>query len=67
MSVECKRHHICEKDCIWNPATCSFKNGKYLGSIIDNSVIAFDEIIEVEAKSINEETKTAPKIVMKKI
>ena len=18
---ECKKHHICEKDCIWNPAT----------------------------------------------
>ena len=20
---ECKKHHICEKDYIWNPATCS--------------------------------------------
>ena len=43
---------MCEKDCIWNPATCSCENGKYLASIIDNSVIMCDEIIE--------ETKTIP-------
>ena len=24
---------------IWNPPTCSFENGKYLASIIDDSVI----------------------------
>ena len=49
---ECKKH-ICEKDYIWNPATCSCKNGKYLASIIeDDSVITYDEIIE--------ETKTIP-------
>ena len=24
---EYKKHHICEKDYIWNPATCSCKNG----------------------------------------
>ena len=36
---ECKKHHICEKDYIWNPAPCNCKNGKYLASIIDNSVI----------------------------
>ena len=41
---ECKKH-ICEKDCIWNPATCSCKNGKYLASIIDDLVIKCDEII----------------------
>ena len=27
-------------------ATCSCKNGKYLGSIIDDSVITCDEIID---------------------
>ena len=53
-----KKHHICEKDYIWNPATCSCKNGKYLASIIDNSVIMCDEIIDAEGKSYNEETKT---------
>ena len=41
-----------EKNYIWNPATCSFKNGKYVGSFIDNSVMTCDEIVE--------ETKTVP-------
>ena len=30
------KKYICEKDHIWSPATCSYKNGKYLASIIDN-------------------------------
>ena len=55
---KCKRHHICEKDYIWNPATCGCKNGKYLASIIDNSVIMCEEIIDGKAKLYNEETKT---------
>ena len=37
---------------IWNSATCSCKNGKYLASIIADSVITCDEIIET--------TKAAP-------
>ena len=49
-SVKIKKH-LTEKD-IWNPATCSCENGKYEGSIIDDSVITSDEIIE--------ETKTVP-------
>ena len=48
---ECKKRHICEKDYIWNPATCCFKNGKYLSSIIDDLVITYDEIIG-ETKAI---------------
>ena len=32
---ECKKHHICEKDYIWNPATWSYKNSIYLRSIIE--------------------------------
>ena len=36
--MSAKKNHICEKDCIWNPATCSCKNGKNLASIIDDSV-----------------------------
>ena len=39
-----KKHHVCEKDCIWSSATCSFENGKYLASIIDDSVITCDEM-----------------------
>ena len=52
---------MCEKDYIWNPATCSCKYSKYLASIIDNSEIKCDEIIDVEAKSYYEEKKTIPK------
>ena len=37
---------MCKKDYIWNPATCSCENGKYLARIIDDSVITCDEIIE---------------------
>ena len=43
-----KRHYLCEKYYIWNLATCSCKNRKCLPSIIDDSVITFDEIIEAE-------------------
>ena len=38
------------KDCVWNPAACSCKNGKYLASIIDNLVIICDEIIDTEER-----------------
>ena len=37
---------------VWNPATCNCKNGKYLASIMDDSMITCDEIIE----SYDEET-----------
>ena len=39
--------NICE-----NPATCSCKSGKYLESIIDDSVITCDEIIEEKTKAV---------------
>ena len=58
---ECKKHHICEKDYIWNPSTCSCKNEKYLANIIDNSVITCDELIDADGEPYNEETKTIPK------
>ena len=46
----------CEKDCVWNPSTCNCENGKYLASIIVDSVIICDEVIDAEAKSNDEET-----------
>ena len=46
-----KKHRVCKNDYIWNPATCSCENGKYVGSIIDGSVIKYDEIIE-ETKTV---------------
>ena len=54
MLIGCKKCHVCEKDYIWNPATCSCKNGKYLAIIMEDSAIASDEIIELH----DEETKT---------
>ena len=38
----------------------SSKKRKYLASIMDDSVIASDEVIDAEAKSHNKETKTVP-------
>ena len=26
---ECRKHHICEKEYAWNPATCDSENRKY--------------------------------------
>ena len=43
-----------------NLVKCSSKNGKYLASIIDSSVITCDEIIGAETKSNDEETKIVP-------
>ena len=41
-----------KRDYIWNPSTCNCKNGKYLASIIDDSVITCNKITEL--------TKTIP-------
>ena len=55
----CKRktRHACEKGYIWNLATCSCENGKYLASIMDDLAILCDEIIDAEANS-KDKTKT---------
>ena len=50
-----KEHHVSGKIYIWNTARCSYENGKNAESIIDDSVVTYDEIIEetntVQAKS----------------
>ena len=51
---DCKKFHVCEKDYVWNPDACNCENGKYLASIMDDSAIMCDEVIE----SYDEETKT---------
>ena len=56
VDVSAKNVNFCEKDYIWNPFTCSCKNGKKLVSIMDDSVITYDEII-TEATSDNKEEK----------
>ena len=43
---ECKKRHVCEKDYVRNPATCNCENGKYLASIMIDSALMYDEIIE---------------------
>ena len=53
---ECKKHHVCEKNYVWTPTTCSCQNGKYLASIMDDSAITCDEAIE----SYDEEMKPIP-------
>ena len=52
---ECKKRHVCGKDYVWNPTTCNCENGKYLASIMDDSAIMYNEIIDAEANS-NDET-----------
>ena len=52
VSVKIQKNIICaKKNHIWNPATCSCKNGKYVESIIDDSVVICDEI-KKEAETI---------------
>ena len=67
MSV--KKRHVHERDQIWNLASCSFENGKYLGSITDNSVNMCNEIIEEETKTVttnfNEKKKTKKNAICK--
>ena len=46
------------KDCVWNPSTYNCENGKYLASILDDSVIICDEIIYAEEKTLNEKNIT---------
>ena len=43
--VSLKKHHICERNYMWNPSTCSCENRKYLVSITDDSVITCDKTI----------------------
>ena len=54
--VNVKKHHMCEKDYVWNPATWNCENGKCLTSIMDDSGIICDEVI----KSCDEEIKPIP-------
>ena len=64
---ECKnpKKHVCKYGYIWNLDMCSCENGKYLESIIGDSVIMCDEIIDALAKSYDDtakstSTKTVP-------
>ena len=52
-------HRVCEKK-NWNRATCSCKNGKYVASITDNSVITCDHIINDKISSKTRTFTTLP-------
>ena len=54
--VNVDESHVCEKDYVWNPVTCSCENEKYLASIMDDSAITCNEVIESQV----EEAKTIP-------
>ena len=56
---ECKKRHVCEKDYVCNPAAYSCQNGKYLASIVDDSAILCDEIIESYDEETNFDEKEA--------
>ena len=47
-----KEHNAYQKDYIWNPASCSCENVKYLASTIDDSVITSDEVVN-DAESVS--------------
>ena len=44
---ECKKYRTCKRDQSQNPGTCICKNSSYLKSILDDSVILFEESIGV--------------------
>ena len=46
INIHVSVNNICEKDYIWNPATYSCENRKYLASIMEDSVITCDKTIE---------------------
>ena len=49
---------MCGKQYIWNPATCNYENGKYLGGIIDHSVVICDETLAAVSKLYNNVKQT---------
>ena len=59
-----RKHLVCEKDYIWNPSTCTFKNDKYTESTTDDSVITCDKIADTVR---SEPTKISINFNIKKI
>ena len=60
--LECKKINVWEKDYVYNPATCNCEKGKYLASIMDDSIITSNEVIN----SYDEQIKTIPTKLMKR-
>ena len=51
---ECKQYYS------WNPSTCICENSRYLKSIVDDSVIVHDEVINVTDIASTNVTNTLP-------
>ena len=45
------------KNYVWNLSTCNCENGKYLPSIMDDSAIICDEIIDLKETNFNKKKK----------
>ena len=50
VDVSVKKIDVCEKDYVWNPDICFCENEKYLASIMYDSAIVYDEVIESYAQ-----------------
>ena len=59
VDVSVKKRHVCEKDYVWNPATWNCENGKYLASVMDDSMISCNEIINVMETNFMKKIKLA--------
>ena len=53
-----KKHHTSKKDYSWSPSTFICDKSKYLNSIVDNSLIMFDKIINVTDSASTNVTNT---------
>ena len=57
---ECKNYSAYKKDNSWSPSKCICENSKYKKGIVDDSVIAYDEIVYVMDIVSAEMTNTIP-------
>ena len=55
-----KKRHVCNKDYVWKSATCNCENGKYVASIMGDSAIICDKIIESYEEETNFNEKKQP-------
>ena len=47
------KNWVCKKDYIWNPSASACENDKYLGSIINDSVVICDKTMPTNNTTIN--------------
>ena len=48
---ECEKHHVCEKNYIWNPVICGCENGKCVASIMNDSGIIYYKVLDADVES----------------